>query len=283
MRISTVLVVASLIGACYVAPAPPPPTYGPPPVNGPPRYSAAPAGTLAGQWRVTEVVPPGQPFAGTYTTTWEMTDSGGQLWASGVWSNGPRSRYAGSVQGGAVHFDRTDENGFRGAFDGSLSPDGNVMSGVGRNDPTSPGGNAAAYTWTAERIFAGTATAAPPAPPPPPAATLNLHRPLARDRNRAAGPTVRGDVHGHVGLTDSGGQLSGDGAWSIGPHGRYTGWRRGATIHLDRTDDSGFRGSFEGTVGPHGATMRGVGETIPLAGRQFRGVQLDRATDVNER
>ena len=158
------LVVAPLIAGCYIQPALPPPAYGRPPVSGgPPSYGVAPAGNLGGQWRVTEVVPSGQPFAGTWTSIWEMTDADGQLWATGVWSNGgPRSRYAGWVRGGVVHFDRTDENGFRGVFDGSLSPNGNAMSGEGHNDPTSPGGNAATYTWTAERIFAGSSTAAVP-------------------------------------------------------------------------------------------------------------------------
>jgi len=154
MRISPLLVVVPLIAACYLQPAPPPPAYGPPSASGgPPRYGVAPAGNLSGQWNVTEVVPPGQPFAGTWTSTWEMTDGGGQLSASGVWSNGgPHSRYAGWVRDGVVHFDRTDDSGFRGVFDGSLSPDGNAMSGVGRNDPTSPGGNAASYSWTARRM-----------------------------------------------------------------------------------------------------------------------------------
>jgi hypothetical protein len=196
-----------------------------------------------------------------------MTDRGGQLWASGVWADGPSSRYAGSVRGGAVHLDRTDENGFRGAFDGSLSPDGNVMSGVGRNDPTSPGGNTAAYTWTAQRIFAGTAAAAPPSsaplPPPPPAATDNLTGRWQVTETVPFGQPFAGTYTGTWELIDSGGHLSGGGAWSIGPRGRYVGWRRGATVHLDRIDEGGFRGSFDGSVGPHGAMMRGVGRNDP--------------------
>lgn len=154
------LVVVPLIAGCYIQPEQPPPAYArPPATGGPPSSGVAPAGNLSGQWFVTEVVPSSQPFAGTWTSTWDMTDAGGQLSAAGTWSNGgPHSRFAGWVRGGVVHIDRTDDNGFRGIFDGGLSPDGNAMSGEGHNDPTSPGGNAATYTWTAQRISAGFAT-----------------------------------------------------------------------------------------------------------------------------
>ncbi len=65
--------------------------------------------------------------------------------------DGARSHYTGWVRNGKVHLERVDGTGFRGAFDGDLSVDGKVIKGSGKNDPSSPGGNTASYTWVARR------------------------------------------------------------------------------------------------------------------------------------
>jgi hypothetical protein len=265
MRISTCFVAVALIASCYVHTAPAP-AYAPQPgyaaATAPP--AAAPAGSLTGRWQVTAVVPPGQPHPGTYTTTWELTDSGGQLWAGSLWSNGARSRYAGWVRGNVVHFDRTDENGFRGTFDGTLSPDGGTMTGEGRNDPASPGGNTASYTWTAQRIGAAPppAVAAPP-PPPPPAASVSLSGRWQVTAIVPSGQPYPGTYTTIWEVTDSGGQLWGTGVWSNGTRSRYVGWLRGNVVHLDRTDDNGFRGAFDGSLSPDGRVMSGSGRNDP--------------------
>ncbi len=114
--------------------------------------SGAALADLTGTWTVAEVVPPGQGGAGTYPGQWVLQNINGQLSGSATWSTVNRhSTLSGSVIGDAVHIQRVDTDGFRGFFDGTVSPDGSTMSGTGQNDPSSPGGNAATYTWTAVR------------------------------------------------------------------------------------------------------------------------------------
>jgi len=102
-------------------------------------------------WLIEAVTPQGQPFPGTYTVRVALTDTDGRLSGSGVWSTGDRTTFSGWRRGEAVHLDRVDEAGFRGVFEGELSANGQTMKGTGYNDPSSPGGNSAHYTWTAAR------------------------------------------------------------------------------------------------------------------------------------
>lgn len=75
----------------------------------------------------------------------------GAISGSAVWHTAPvMSVLTGWVEATEVHIERVDTNGFRGIFDGEVSSDGTVMSGTGANDPDSPGGNNAQYTWTAK-------------------------------------------------------------------------------------------------------------------------------------
>jgi hypothetical protein len=113
---------------------------------------AAALADLTGMWTVAEVVPPGQLGAGTYPGQWVLQNINGQLSGFATWSTVNRnSTLSGSVIGDAVHIQRVDTDGFRGFFDGTVSPDGSTMSGTGQNDPSSPNGNAATYSWTAAR------------------------------------------------------------------------------------------------------------------------------------
>lgn len=109
-------------------------------------------GYLSGRWRLVAVVPPGQPYAGTYTIDIDLTDQNGSLTGTGTWSNGPRSQFTGTVRDGEIILNRVDNGGFRGTFRGRVTENGTRMEGTGRNDPSSPGGNTATYTWTASRL-----------------------------------------------------------------------------------------------------------------------------------
>jgi hypothetical protein len=235
----------------------------------PVRPTAPPTANLTGRWRVEAVVPPGQPFDGKYTTTWELQDSGGRPSGSGVWSNGARSQYVGRVDGANVHLDRTDENGFRGTFDGTLSPDGQMMTGRCQNDPTSPAGNNAACTWTAWRE-----PAAPPPPlsgPPPPAPGSpgqTIHNLTGRWQVEAdvpPGQPFAGRYTTTWELTDQGGQLTGSGLWSNGARSAYAGWLRAGVIHLDRTDTNGFHATFDGAISADGTSMTGSCKNDPAS------------------
>lgn len=110
------------------------------------------AENLSGVWSVEVVVPPGSGGSpGTYQGTWDIADSDGVVSGTAEWpSVGARGRLSGSIHDGKVQLQRVDETGFRGSFEGQLAPDGS-MHGSGANDPSSPHGNTATYTWTAHR------------------------------------------------------------------------------------------------------------------------------------
>jgi hypothetical protein len=106
---------------------------------------------ISGRWRLNAVIPSGQPYPGTYTIDINLTESNGILNGSGTWFNGVNSNFTGEIRNGNITLYRTDTSGFRGTFYGTLRPDGQ-MEGTGNNDPSSPGGNTATYTWTAVRL-----------------------------------------------------------------------------------------------------------------------------------
>lgn len=121
----------------------------------PPVDAAAPQG----RWRLVLVVPPGHPLSGTYSGTLRLAEHQGLLFGSVEdWSNGARSRFVGWHRGGVLHLARQDEapwTGFRAAFDGVLSTEGDLMQGTCYNDASAPHGNNAVCTFTARRILDG--------------------------------------------------------------------------------------------------------------------------------
>ena len=104
-----------------------------------------------GRWRLTAIVPQGQPYPGSYTIEINLTERNGNLTGSGTWSNGQRSNFTGELRNNEIVLYRVDTNGFRGTFWGRGTANGR-MEGTGRNDPSSPGGNSASYSWTAVRL-----------------------------------------------------------------------------------------------------------------------------------
>jgi hypothetical protein len=69
---------------------------------------------------------------------------------------GITSSLTGSESGSTVVINRYDtappsQVGFEGVFNGTVSSDGNSMSGTGANDPNSHNGNDGMYDWTAEQ------------------------------------------------------------------------------------------------------------------------------------
>ena len=90
-----------------------------------------------------------------------LQQSGNALSGSIAWTGGPNpddrtkaSTVSGSV-GDVITLNRVDTAGstlgLKAVFLGSVSADGNSMSGVGGNDPSSPNGNGATYAWTGQR------------------------------------------------------------------------------------------------------------------------------------
>ncbi len=232
----------------------------------PVRRTSPPTANLTGRWQVEAVVPPGQPFAGQYTTTWELQDGGGRPMGSGVWSNGARSQYVGWVSGSSVHLDRTDENGFRAAFDGTLSPDGQTMTGRCQNDPTAPLGNNASCTWTARRERAAPSPPLSGSPPASPGQVIhNLTGRWQVEADVPPGQPFAGRYTTTWELTDQGGQVTGNGVWSNGARSAYAGWLRAGVIHLDRTDTNGFHATFDGALSADGASMTGSCKNDPTS------------------
>ncbi len=107
---------------------------------------------LSGKCRLVQVLTPGQRYAGTFTIVINLTEQNGNLTGAGTWSNGARSNFIGTVRNGEVILNRVDSGGFRGSFRGRVTGNGTRLEGTGSNDPSSPGGNTAAYTWTASRL-----------------------------------------------------------------------------------------------------------------------------------
>jgi hypothetical protein len=122
-----------------------------PSTGGAPSGNTGVTGTPFGIWRLTAIVPPEQPYAGTYTIDITLIEHNGLLSGSGIWSNGVNSHFTGELKNGEIILYRTDPGGFRGTFYGKFRADGQ-MEGTGSNDPSSPGGNSASYTWTAFRL-----------------------------------------------------------------------------------------------------------------------------------
>ena len=118
-----------------------------------PNETRIPAPIIDGRWIVEANLPEGQPHAGRYTTIMSLTENGGQVAGSSRWSNGANSRYSGTVVGHTVRLERADTNGFEGVFEGAFSEDGHSIVGTGQNDPSSPHGNSATYSWWAKRIL----------------------------------------------------------------------------------------------------------------------------------
>lgn len=238
------------LSACHVAPA----------GHAAPMNPGSPQSNLTGQWQVEAITPPGQPFPGTYTTVWDLQGSGAQISGVGVWSNGAQSRYSGWINGASVHLDRVDSNGFRGGFDAKLSPDGNSMTGTGRNDPSAPGGNTATYSWTARRVGAPPPSYAAPTQP-----ASGLTGQWRAEAITPPGQPFPGTYTTTWDLQESSGRISGTGVWSNGTQSRYSGQISGASVHLERVDSSGFRGSFNGTLSPDGRSMTGGGRNDPTS------------------
>jgi hypothetical protein len=96
---------------------------------------------------------------GVYTADMALSQDGGALTGSiGSWEAVALdaalvlgTTFTGSVDGSSITLNRTDSSGFRTTFVGTASQDGKSMSGTAANDPTSPGGNNATGTWTAQR------------------------------------------------------------------------------------------------------------------------------------
>jgi hypothetical protein len=106
---------------------------------------------VSGQWRLESIVPPGQPYAGTYLAEMDLTEQGGVLSGRIRWYSGVVSTVSGELRNGEVVLHRVDDSGFRAVFQGRVTGEGR-MEGTGYNDPSSPGGNSASYTWTAHRL-----------------------------------------------------------------------------------------------------------------------------------
>jgi len=107
--------------------------------------------TSSAKWRLTTITPPGQPYPGTYLADINLTEENGSLTGSGTWSNGVSSNFTGTVRNNEVILYRVDNSGFRATLLGRGTAEGR-MEGTGQNDPASPGGNTASYTWTAIRL-----------------------------------------------------------------------------------------------------------------------------------
>jgi len=102
---------------------------------------------VTGSWSVQETIPSGA-VAGTYLATFTLKTLGNAVTGTALWDGGLASVLTGSVHGYKIHLDRTDPSGFHATFDGTVATSGASMSGTGKNDPASPGGNDATYTWT---------------------------------------------------------------------------------------------------------------------------------------
>jgi hypothetical protein len=111
-------------------------------------FTRKPSG-LTGKWRMIKVIPAGQPYPGSYSFEIDLVERDGVVTGSG-YSVAGRSTFSGTLRNGEVVFNRLDVNGFRAVFRGRLN--GSTMTGIGKNDVTSPQGNSAAYTWTATRL-----------------------------------------------------------------------------------------------------------------------------------
>jgi hypothetical protein len=112
---------------------------------------------LSGTWQLTLTVPVNGTAdngnGGVYPAEVVFTQTGDSISGSANWGNGQvLGTITGTVNGSNVTMTRVDTTRvFRGSLDGTVSADGNSMSGTGANDPTVDNGNAATYTWTAER------------------------------------------------------------------------------------------------------------------------------------
>jgi hypothetical protein len=103
---------------------------------------------VTGAWGITQTIPADQVGAGTYTGTFTLLAKGDGVTGTALWSNGATSTMLGSVHGRRIHLDREDESGFRATYDGNVAASGATMNGTGANDPASPGGSDATFTWS---------------------------------------------------------------------------------------------------------------------------------------